>query len=382
MIFKPNFNQFFDFERMQSTLTKWAEDNPGLCRLHTIGISHRNREVYALEITSFEKENAEKRPGFYIESCIHAEEVMGTNVTMYIAWHLLSGYESDSYVKELLESRVFYILPRVNPDGAEFVLKEGQPWCGNGTYLPGEEQPEDGFYWKDMNGDGVVAQMRIPDKNGEWKISGVDPRFMVLREPWEIEGDFYRVLPEGMFRNFNGEFHFPKPLDGNLNRQFPTNFYPEGKQYGAWELPLQEPEAKAAAEFIMSRPNMAGVMSYHTNAGVILRPFAYKSDEHFEGQDLKMYKTLGKIGTDITGYPAVSVFHEFTTSKDVIRGGCLTDWTYEFLGLPSMVTELWNVNQEAGIVQEGFYPSDVRTGEEEVKVLNYLEKQMDAPYLD
>lgn len=382
MIFKPNFNQFFDFERMESTLKRWADEQPELCKLQKIGVSHRNRTIYALEISDFYKGNAEEKPGYYIESCIHAEEVMGTNVSMYIAWYLLSNFKNDSYITSLLESQVFYVLPRVNPDGAEFVLEQGQPWCGNGFYLPGEEQPEDGFYWKDIDKNGVVAQMRIPDKNGEWKVSDYDKRFMVQRESWELEGDFYRLLPEGEFHNFNGELHFPKPQDGNLNRQFPANFYPEGRQYGAWEVPLQEPESKAVGEFFLSRPNIGGVMSYHTNAGVILRPFGDKSDDNYRGQDLKLYKTLGQLGTDITGYPLISVFHEFTTSKDVIRGGTLTDWTYEFMGLPSFVTELWNVNQAAEIGQEGFYPKDLITGEDNAKVLKYLEQYMDNAYLD
>lgn len=382
MIFKPDFNQFFDFERMEKTLFKWSEENPDLFKVDVLGESHRNRNVYAVEITNFTKGDADSKPGYYIESCIHAEEVMGTNVTLYIAWYLLENYQKDPYITHLLDSQIFYILPRVNPDGAEFVIKEGAPWCGNGTYLPGEEQPEDGFYWKDLDNNGIVAQMRIPDKNGEWKISDFDNRFMVLREPWEEGGQYYRVLPEGEFRNFNGELHFPKPQDGNLNRQFPANFYPEGRQYGAWEIPLQEPESKAVGDFFQTHPNIGGVMSYHTNAGVILRPFGDKSDENYQGEDLALYKKFGQIGTEITGYPVISVFHEFTTSKDVIRGGTLTDWTYEFMGMPSLVTELWNVNQAAEIEQEGFYPKDLQTGEDNAKVLQYLSNYMDNAYVD
>lgn len=367
---------------MEKTLFKWSEENPDLFKVDVLGESHRNRNVYAIEITNFNKGDADSKPGYYIESCIHAEEVMGTNVTLYIAWYLLENYQKDPYITQLLDSQVFYILPRVNPDGAEFVIKEGAPWCGNGTYLPGEEQPEDGFYWKDLDNNGIVAQMRIPDKNGEWKISDYDNRFMVLREPWEEGGQYYRVLPEGEFRSYNGELHFPKPQDGNLNRQFPANFYPEGRQYGAWEIPLQEPESKAVGDFFQAHPNIGGVMSYHTNAGVILRPFGDKSDENYQGEDLALYKKFGQIGTEITGYPVISVFHEFTTSKDVIRGGTLTDWTYEFMGMPSLVTELWNVNQAAEIEQEGFYPKDLQTGEDNAKVLQYLSTYMDNAYVD
>ncbi len=381
MVYKPEINQFFDYERMESTLKRWAGEVPDLCRLHEIGVSHRGRVVYALEISNFRTQNVETRPGFYLESCIHAEEVMGTNVSMYIAWYLLSNFQHDAYITQLVDKQVFYVLPRVNPDGAEFVLKQGAPWCGNGRYLPGEEQQESGFYWKDLNGDGIVAQMRLADADGEWKISAEDPRFMQLREPWELQGEFYRLLPEGEFRNYQGELYFPKPQDGNLNRQFPGSYFPEGKQYGAGDLPMEEPEAKAVVDFILAHPNIGAVMSYHTNAGAILRPFGDRPDDQFLGSDLALYTTIGKMGTQITGYPTISCFHEFTPDKDDVRGGCLDDWTYSWLGLPSLVTELWNVDQAAGVATEGFYPTIHRTIEEEGKVLTYLESRMEKPYL-
>ncbi len=382
MVYKPEINQFFNYERLENTLKRWAMENPDRCRLRALGASHRGRVVYALEISNFEKADVDSRPGFYVEACIHAEEVMGTNVTMFLAYSLLSKYKQDPFITALLDRQVFYILPCLNPDGAEFVLKQGAPWCGNGRYLPGEEQPEDGFYWKDINNDGVVAQMRVLDPDGEWKISDADPRFMVIREPWELEGQFYRLLPEGEFRNYQGELHFPLPLDGNMNRQFPAKYYPEGRQYGAGTLPMEEPEVKAVVDFVLAHPNIGGVMSYHTNAAALLRPFGDKSDANFVGQDLSMYLTLGKMGTQITGYPVVSIYHEFMPENDMVRGGCLTDWTYDFMGLPSFVTELWNVNQAAGVAKEGFYPSNRRTPEEEAKVLAFLQERMANPYLD
>ena len=382
MIHKPEINQFFDYSRMQDSLHLWAKEKPDLCKLEIIGKSHQERDIFALSITNFKVGNPDLKPAYYIDACIHAEEVMGTNIVMYIAWHLMENYGKDPLVTKLLDEQVFYLLPRANPDGAEFVIKQGQPWCGNGRYLPGEEQPKDGFIWRDLDQNGVVAQMRIKDADGEWKISSEDPRFMVLRNPWEFDGEYYRLLPEGVFNNYEGEWLFPKPRDGNLNRQFPALFHPEGRQYGAGNVPLEEPESRAMADFILAHPNIGGLMAYHTNAGAILRPFGDKTDEHFIGNDLKLYEALGKIGTEITRYPLISVYQGFTPNKDSVRGGCLDDWTFEFMGIPSFVTELWNVNQAAGVRQEGFYPSDVRTVEEEVKVLNYLEQYLERPYLD
>lgn len=62
------------------------------------------------------------------------------------------------------------------------------------------------------------------------------------------------------------------PMDVNLNRNYPVNWQPEELQYGACELPLSEPETRAVAEFITAHPNVAGVLSFHTNAGAIMRP--------------------------------------------------------------------------------------------------------------
>lgn len=380
MLNKPDFNKFYNYDDISELLLHWSKELKDKCKLHVIGKTHQDRNVYALEITNFKVGEASKKPGFYVEACIHAEEVMGTNVALYIAWELLSS--DKSLIKTLLEEQVFYILPRVNPDGVEYVISQGHPWCGNGRYLPGEEQVEDGFYWHDIDNNGIIAQMRVKDEAGEWKISKKDPRFMLLREPWEKDGEFYRLLPEGLFRNFKGEFEFPKPNDGNLNRQFPASYHPEGRQYGAGNYALEEPEAKAVAKFILDRPNIAGVMSYHTCAGAILRPFGDRSDDNFLGNDLKMYETLGKMGTEITGYPLISVYHGFTPNKDSVRGGCLDDWTFEHLGIPSFVTELWNLNKASGIEQKGFYLSEVRSENEEIKVMEFLEKYMDEPFLN
>jgi hypothetical protein len=61
-----------------------------------------------------------------------------------------------------------------------------------------------------------------------------------------------------------------------------------------------------------------------------------------------VYQAQGNKGTELTGYPAISVFHEFRYHpKDVISG--TFDWIYEHLGLYSWVVEIWSPMREAGI---------------------------------
>ena len=57
-----------------------------------------------------------------------------------------------------------------------------------------------GLTVEDIDGDGRILQMRIPDANGLWKSHPDEPRLMVARDPVEVGGTYYRIVPEGSDR--------------------------------------------------------------------------------------------------------------------------------------------------------------------------------------
>jgi len=69
---------------------------------------------------------------------------------------------------------------------------------------PYDEEPVDGLLEEDIDGDGRILFMRIPDKNGTWKPLPKEPRLLVRRDPTETGGKYYRVLPEGLLKNYDG----------------------------------------------------------------------------------------------------------------------------------------------------------------------------------
>ncbi|MFP4200738.1 MAG: M14 family metallopeptidase, partial [Clostridia bacterium] len=372
------------FEEMEEILNNLATEYPDLCDLYSIGKSHRGRDLWMMEITNKHAGNGCEKPGFYIDANTHAEEVLGTTVALETIKYLLKNYGQDDQVTFLLDEMVFYILPRVDPDGAEFCLTQGMQWVGNGRYLPGEEQPDPGFHFCDVDGNGVVAQMRKEDPNGEWRVSDEDPRLMVQRKPHEYGGTYYRLFPEGRIRNYDGaEILFPLPRDGNINRNYPANWLPENHQYGAGELPLSEPETAAICRFILDHPNIAGAQFYHTNGGLILRPFMDKPDAHFPGDDKRIFEAIGQVGADLTGYKLISVYEGFTTDKDKPRSGTSMEWGYEQLGFVCFSTELWDVYGAAGIEREEFLPGEQRSEDRELKLLRWADRQEEPTgYLD
>jgi len=65
--------------------------------------------------------------------------------------------------------------------------------------------------------------------------------------------------------------------------------------------------------------------------------------------DLRVFKEIGAKATELTGYPAVSVYHGFRYDpKDVITG-VADDWAYDHLGVHAWTTELWNPLAAAGV---------------------------------
>ena len=100
------------------------------------------------------------------------------------------------------------------------------------------------------------------------------------------------------------------PLYGlDMNRQYPYHWQDEERDAGPY--PLSEPESRAQVDFFLDHKNIFGVHTYHTYCGAILRPYSNRPDDEMREHDLAIYKALGDRGTEITGYPNISVYHDF-----------------------------------------------------------------------
>lgn len=365
------FDDYYDHETMTRHLRELAAAFPKIATLSSKAKSFQGRDVWMMEITNPDTGPGSSKPGYYLDGQIHAEEHAASATALYAIWYILTNYGKDEEVTRLVDRQVFYIWPRLNPDGAEIALKPPYHlWCGNGRFLPGLERIE-GLIQEDIDGDGYITTMRVPDPKGEWKKSSKDPRLLVQREPGEEGGEYYRLYPEGTIRNYDGmHVKIERPFDGNMNRNFPINWSP--REYGAGEHPLSEPESMAMARFILDHPNICGVCAYHTHGGIILRPSMTKPDAAMGARDLALYKDLGAVGTRLTGYPTISTYEDFTPDKTKPRYGSLKDWTYEEMGLISFSPELWDMETEAGVQKVAYYNLRPRTEEIQQKVFEWV----------
>ena len=351
----PRFDVFYRHEDLTRLLVSCSEAFPQLVSIRSIGKSFEGRDIWLATLTNTATGADIDKPAFWADGNIHAAELTASTTVLYFLNWLLKGYgrndDEGRAITQLLDTRTLYLCPRLNPDGAELALADRPRHIRSSTrHYPFDEAPVEGLSVEDIDGDGRVLMMRVPDRHGGYKKSELDARLMVPRQPGEFGGEYYRVMPEGTLINYDGlTVKVNADAEGlDLNRNFPSHWRQEFEQVGAGPYPTSEPEVRAMVEFVMQHPNIGAAISYHTHSGVILRPFGTQSDDDMIPEDLWSYKRFSELGAKLSGYPAISIFHDFKYHPKEVIGGT-QDWLYEHLGALFWVVELWAPNKEAGI---------------------------------
>ncbi len=344
-------------------LTRWTKQYPQVAQLGAIGTSAAGREIPVLTLG---RNPDEKRPAVWIDANMHASEVCGSSVALAIAEDILAihnganeagGKPLPAHMAQAIRETLFYVVPRISPDGAEEVLQRGR-YVRSSPVDDRVNQGHARWVSEDVDGDGITGYMRQMDPDGELiELRGDDgqvlvPAVMVARLP-EDEGPYFKLYPEGRIVNFDGRT-IPAPdfLSDNLydfNRNFPYAWAPEPQQVGAGHYPGSAPETRAVIDFATRHPNIMVWLNLHTFGGVLIRPLGDKPDAKMDVGDLAIFEQVEAWMTEHTGYPTVSGFHEFLYEPEKPIHGDLSDYAYHQRGALAYVVELWDLFKQLGI---------------------------------
>ncbi|MBI4606683.1 MAG: peptidase M14 [Planctomycetes bacterium] len=356
------FDRFYTYDEATRALQALEKAHPRFLSLRSIGKSVEGRDLWLMTVANPATGPEERKAAMYIDANIHGNEVQGTEVCLYTIQHLVEGYERLPRVRELVDERVFYILPMVNPDGRAHWFEGPNTRHSSRSGKKPVDDDGDGLFDEDglddIDGDGEVLDMWIRDPHGTHKRSPDDPRLLVRVKPGEA-GELVYLGPEGIDNDGDGRINEDGPGGYDMNRNWPADWQPQPHQHGAGDYPLSLPETRAIAELILAHPNIAGVQAYHNAGGLILRGPGDDALGEYPDPDVRVYDALGQTGEFVLPFYRYSVLW-----RDLYRvHGGFINWTYDELGIFSFTNELWNTGQYGARGREGLGGFDAESPE-------------------
>lgn len=258
------FDKYHQPKELNALLKSWTSKHPQLTKLINIGKSSGKNDLFILRIAAEKKGSPEtdSRPAIFVSANLEGVHLVGTEAALMLIEKLLTKYNSDEKIAELLEKRTVYVAPLLNPDAAQNYFADIRYERRANARSIDEDLDdlidEDGF--DDLNKDGLITQMRVKDPDGKWIPDPAEPRLMRRADPNKGEKGIYKIYTEGLDNDGDGEYNEDPPGGIELNRNFPHDFEYYIGAAGRW--PVSEKESIALVKFLASKPNIAMVLNF------------------------------------------------------------------------------------------------------------------------
>ena len=269
---EADYTRYHTYEQLTSALRDLAKAHPQMAKLVEVAKSREGRSVWAIEIANPAGTPVAERPALLIAANLEGDQVIGSALALYVAEQLLTGYATNPTIKQRLDAHAFYIVPRMNPDGAEAMFGAVKAAQKTNTFKFDNDNDgrvdEDGP--DDLNKDGFISVMRVKDPKGPYMMHPDDPRLMRRADAAKGEAGGYAVYWEGLDNDGDG-FYNEDPAGGvDLNRNF-QHQYP---YYAADAGPhmVSEPEARGLIDYVLARRNIAAVLTFGESDNLIAPP--------------------------------------------------------------------------------------------------------------
>jgi hypothetical protein len=337
----------------------------GCAVLYPIGRSRKDRAIELVRLAAGDPPPG--RPAILFVANIDGPQVFTSAIALALAERVATGFADDAAIRALLESTTLYVLPRANPDAAEARFETPLFERESGGYgvdndrdrRAGEDEPSD------VDGDGRIAQMRWLDPEGEWIVDPTDARAMIKADAKKGERGLYKLAVEGRDLDRDEKTGEDPASDTVLDQNFPWDWKEHGENAG--RFPLDEPEARALADFVIEHKDIALVVTYGALDNLVDKPKTVAPDAPAQRRvpqsgvlqpDADLLAELGKRYAEATG------------AKVKGRGanaGSFQDWCYFHRGIVSLQIAPWDIPIEPakkdGEKKDGEKKPDAKAGE-------------------
>jgi len=267
--FPISWKQYYSYDELTKILHDLQKQYSRLADIQSIGKSRMGRDQYVLTITAKSTGNHSDKTAMWVDGALHGNEVNGITCSLYLSWYLLTRYDYDTHVYDLVNNYTFYILPGINVDANEsYVSYPNIPHNPREPFRP-EDNDGDGLYdedrTEDVDGDGELSTMYIEDPKGGYKLSLDKRRFLPIIDIYEDVLRFRRIGSEGFDNDGDGMINEDDIGGPDPNRNFPAGWnLASGNPYT-----MSEPCTRNVWEFMRKQSNIYAGFHYH-NAGRLI----------------------------------------------------------------------------------------------------------------
>lgn len=311
-----------------------AEAYPKLATTYSIGHSWRERQLWCIEISSVSSKQTKTEVA--VLGNIHGGEQESGESAAYVAWWLVTNYDSDPRAQEILDNYIVYVVPVINPDGYEnsFLYNTRsnfRPLDKDGNGYPCDDPRVD------VDGDGIVSRLY----QGPESTTNMDDLTYLGYESldWNNDGEYGNDVKESnidLNRNFDYMWAAYDPeLDPVLGERLSTSR--RGPDVAS------EPEVQAVQNFLIEHSEIQALATLHTGEQSVLWPWCYTADpspdhEYMQATAEAMAAAFSATTTrdGITrNYYALQSYHDYPTTAELI------DFSYGRLGIYSYTVEVY-----------------------------------------
>lgn len=326
-----SYEDYHQFSEVEQQLNAWA-GNPAV-KLLTLGKSQGGKPILVARVASPGGTDPDARPAVFVGANIAGHHNAGTEAALDLIAALIAA-APDSATAKLLTTSTFYVAPALNPDAHDALFAAPrQKRLGNAGKLDRDrdgleaEDPAD-----DLNGDGVITRMRIPDAAGGWLVHPEEPRLMVRADAMKERAGAFRVLSEGKDDDRDGTYN-EDGTDGvqpdhNFAHAFPT----PDPEAGPWAS--YTPESKAVMDFLLSHKNVAFALVYGPANNLLAAPQSLGGGGDLGTQKFKLPPQAARfIGFDPEGEYTLDEVWAVAQNLPFVRQNNITkEQLQQFLG--------------------------------------------------
>jgi len=236
------FDRYHRPEEIAAALQDLARANPGFAKAHVLAKSPGGRDLILLEIGPETAKAAKTLPAVFVAADMDGTVPLSGEAGLWLAQALCGR-------ADLRADRTWYVLACGDPDAASLYFakplrrdsRNARPTNDDQDDAVDEDGPDD------LDGDGIITQMRVKDPEGAWMAVAAEPRLMKKADGTKGEKGVWKIYPEGIDNDRDGRINEDGPGGVSLGTAFPHLYQYHALDAGPW--PGSEPETLALLKF-------------------------------------------------------------------------------------------------------------------------------------